>query len=122
MGVKVTGSEWYILECLWQKEPKTLMQIATELKERQGWARSTCATMLKRMEEKGLITYKGQGRTKYFYARIEREEVVRKETKDFLERVYHGSISMMMSTLVEKNELSEKDIEELETILEKLKK
>lgn len=120
--MKVTGSEWYILECLWKEEPKTLMQIAAELKERQGWARSTCATMLKRMEEKGLVTYKEQGRTKYFYAGIEREEVAGKQTKDFLERIYHGSIGMMMSALVEKNELSEKDIEELETILQKLKK
>lgn len=121
MEIKVTGSEWYVLECLWQKEPKTLMQIAAELKETQGWARSTCATMLKRMEEKGLITYKEQGRTKHFYASIGKEEVARKETKDFLERIYHGSIGMMMSTLVEKNELSEKDIRELEEILQKLK-
>ena len=120
--MKVTGSEWYVLECLWEKEPKTLMQMAAELENTQGWARSTCATMLKRMEEKGLITYREQGRTKYFYAKVEREAVAGRETKDFLKRIYHGSISMMMSALVEMNELSEKDIEELKTILQKLKK
>lgn len=50
--MKVTGSEWYVLECLWEEEPQTLMNIFTRLNETQGWAKSTCATMLKRMEEK----------------------------------------------------------------------
>lgn len=50
--MKVTGSEWYVLECLWEEEPQTLMSIFTRLNKTQGWAKSTCATMLKRMEEK----------------------------------------------------------------------
>lgn len=120
--MKVTGSEWYVMECLWQEEPKTLMQIVAELKEKQGWAKSTCATMLKRMEEKKLVTHREQGRTKYFYAGVGREEIAGKETKDFLNRIYHGSVGMMMSALVAEHELSEQDIEELENILKKLKK
>jgi len=120
--MKVTTSEWYVLECLWENEPQTLMNIFTKLNETQGWAKSTCATMLKRMEEKHLITHKEKGRTKYFFANARREEVVHKETKSFLDRIYHGSISLMMSALAEKKELSDKDIMELEEILQKLKK
>lgn len=120
--MRVTGSEWYVLECLWQEEPKTLMQLVAELKEKQGWAKSTCATMLKRMEEKELIAHREQGRTKYFYAVVKREEVAGRETRDFLNRIYHGSVGLLMSALVEENELSEQDVEELENILKKLKK
>ncbi len=105
--MKVTGSEWYVLECLWEEEPQTLMSIFTRLNKTQGWAKSTCATMLKRMEEKNLIRH---------------EEVAHKETRNFLNRIYNGSISMMMSALVAKNELSDQDISELEQILQKLKK
>lgn len=120
--MKVTGSEWYILECLWEKEPQTLMNIFTNLNETQGWAKSTCATMLKRMENKKLIRHDEEGRTKYFYANVKRDEVAQKETKNFLNRIYNGSISMMMSALVAENELSDKDISELEQILQELKK
>ncbi|MFG6394105.1 MAG: BlaI/MecI/CopY family transcriptional regulator [Lachnospiraceae bacterium] len=120
--MKVTGSEWYILECLWESEPQTLMNIFTHLNETQGLAKSTCATMLKRMEEKKLIHHKEEGRTKYFYANVKRDEVAQKETRNFLNRIYNGSISMMMSALVAKNELSDQDISELGQILEKLKK
>ena len=120
--MKVTGSKWYVLECLWEKEPQTLMNIFTRLNETQGWAKSTCATMLKRMEEKKLIRHEEEGRTKYFYANVTRDKVVQKETRNFLNRIYNGSISMMMSALVDKNELTDKDISELEQILQKLKK
>ncbi len=120
--MKVTASEWYILECLWEKEPQKLMNIFTHLNETQGWAKSTCATMLKRMEEKKLIHHEEEGRTKYFYADAKRDEVAQKETKSFLNRIYNGSVSMMMSALVDKNELSSEDISELEQILGKLKK
>ena len=60
--MKVTGSEWYVLECLWEEEPQTLMSIFTRLNKTQGWAKSTCATMLKRMEEKNLIRHEEKGR------------------------------------------------------------
>ena len=78
--MKVTASEWYVLECLWEKEPQTLMNIFTRLNETQ------------------------------------------KETRSFLNRIYNGSVSMMMSALVARNELSDKDISELEQILGKLKR
>lgn len=120
--MKVTRSEWYVLECLWEKEPQTLMNIFNHLNETQSWAKSTCATMLKRMENKKLIRHDEEGRTKYFYANIKRDEVVQKETRNFLDRIYNGSVSMMMSALVARNELSDKDISELEQILQKLKK
>lgn len=120
--MKVTASEWYVLECLWEKEPQTLMNIFTHLNETQGWAKSTCATMLKRMEEKNLIHYEEEGRTKYFYTDAKRDEVAQKETRSFLNRIYNGSVSMMMSALVARNELSDKDISELEQILGKLKR
>lgn len=118
--MKVTSSEWYVLECLWREEPKTLMQLAAELKEEQGWAKSTCATMLKRMEEKKLISHEEKGRTKYFYAQVSRDEIAGRETREFLNRIYHGSVGLMMSALVEKGELSREEIRELEKILEQI--
>lgn len=95
------------------------MQLVPVLKERVGWSKSTCATMVRRMTEKGLIGYKEQGKTKFFYAKVEKEDVVVQETRDFLQRIYDGSIGMMMSALLRQNDLSGEDIRELQEILEK---
>lgn len=115
--IRVTNSEWYVMECLWEKDSRTLMQIVPLLKERVGWSKSTCATMVRRMAEKGLIGYRENGKTKYFFPKIKKEDVVVQETKDFLQRIYDGSVGMMMSALVRQNGLSKEDIQELQEIL-----
>lgn len=38
------------MEALWQKQPKTLMQLVYEMKEKQGWSKSTTNTILRRMQ------------------------------------------------------------------------
>ncbi len=115
--IRVTNSEWYVMNCLWEEYPRTLMQIVPLLNERVGWSKSTCATMVRRMTEKGLIGYEEKGKTKCFYPKVQKEDVVVQETRDFIQRIYDGSIGMMMSALVRQNDLSKEDIQELQEIL-----
>ena len=115
--IRVTNSEWYLMNCLWEEHPRTLMQIVPILNERIGWSKSTSAAMVRRMAEKGLIGYEEKGKTKYFFPKVKKEDVVVQETRDFLQRIYDGSVGMMMSALVRQNDLSKEDIQELQEIL-----
>ncbi len=115
--IRVTNSEWYLMNCLWQESPRSLMQLVPILKEQMGWSKSTCATMVRRMTEKNLIGYEERGKAKYFFPKVKKEDVVVQETRDFLQRIYDGSIGMMMSALVRQNDLSKDDIHELQEIL-----
>ena len=119
---RVTNSEWYVMNCLWEEHPRTLMQLVPLLDERVGWSKSTSATMVRRMSEKGLIGYEENGKTKYFFPKVKKEDVVVQETRDFLQRIYDGSIGMMMSALVRQNDLSREDIKELQQILREAEK
>ncbi|MCI8338177.1 MAG: BlaI/MecI/CopY family transcriptional regulator [Lachnospiraceae bacterium] len=120
--IRVTNSEWYVMNCLWEEHPRTLMQLVPLLDERVGWSKSTSATMVRRMSEKGLIGYEENGKTKYFFPKVKKEDVVVQETRDFLQRIYDGSIGMMMSALVRQNDLSREDIKELQEILREAEK
>lgn len=117
--IHVTNSEWYVMNCLWEEQPLTLMQIVHLLNEQMGWSKSTCATMVRRMTEKNLIGYEENGKTKYFFTKVKKEDVVVQETKNFLKRIYNGSVGMMMNTLIHQNDLSDEDIKELREILKK---
>ena len=44
--VCLTQSEWYVMDCLWAYAPQTVMQLATDLSQRAGWAKSTTITTL----------------------------------------------------------------------------
>ena len=117
MQTHLTNTEWAVLECLWETSPLTLMQLVNRLKETMGWAKSTTTTMVKRMEEKELIRSRPNGRGKDFYPNVDRDEAVTTETRSFLDRVYQGSVGLMMSAMAEKQELSQDEIDQLYAIL-----
>ena len=116
--VTISPAEWRVMEALWEA-PKTLMELVRELGASAGWAKSTVTTMLRRMEEKNLITYDTPGRAKVFRPVVQRGEVVAAQTDSLLRRAYHGSVGMMVSALVEGNNLSKSDLNELYAILQK---
>ena len=118
MAVSITPNEWHIMELLWQS-PLTLMELVRQLGQTEGWAKSTVATMVRRMESKGLIRHKENGRTKTFCAAVEKEEVIATETSSLLHRAYDGSIGLLVSTMAKRNDLTRADIDELYAILQK---
>ena len=114
----LSPSEWRVMECLWAG-PKTLMELVRALKDSAGWAKSTVTTMVRRMEEKGLIDYETSGRTKVFRAALAREDAAAAETDCLLERAFHGSVGLLVSSLVDRSSLSKSDIHELYAILDR---
>lgn len=117
MEITVSQSEWKIMELLWQS-PHTLMELVEKLAKSEKWAKSTVATMVRRMEGKGLIGYEAEGRTKLFYAAVSRDAVVAGQTDSLLKRAYHGSVGLLVSAMAQRNNLTRKDIDELYAILE----
>ncbi|MGI6031777.1 MAG: BlaI/MecI/CopY family transcriptional regulator [Eubacteriales bacterium] len=114
----LTPAEWNVMECLWAHAPRTGREAVEDLAQRAGWSRSTTLTMLRRMTQKGLLRCEEiQGCNAYFPL-ISREEAVQQETKDFLSRVYQGSISLMMSSMVQKQALSKEEMDQLYNILQ----
>ncbi len=116
--IHLTGSEWNVLSCLWEDSPQTVMQLVARLSDRVGWAKSTTITTLRRMEEKGLVHCKIVGRARSYSPAVEREQAVVAETHSFLDRVYRGSVGLMMSAMVQRQELTEEDMRQLRAILD----
>ena len=114
--VSLSAGEWRVMEVLWTG-PQTLMELVRALGEDPGWAKSTVTTMVRRMEQKGLIAYTTEGRTKVFRAALAREDAAAAETDSLLKRAYHGSVGLLVSALVERNDLSKSDIDGLYAIL-----
>ncbi len=116
--IVLQSSEWIIMEKLWEDNPRTIMQLYHVLKEEPGWSKSTVNTLLGRMVKKEIISYKEGLKAKQYYPNINRDDAAVAETESLIDRVYQGSVSMMLSTLVRSRHLSENDIKELYQILE----
>ncbi|MDE6675490.1 MAG: BlaI/MecI/CopY family transcriptional regulator [Acetatifactor sp.] len=115
---ELSTAEWHVMESLWENSPKVGSRVVADLRDSVGWSRSTTLTMLKRMTDKGLIVCEDGENMKVYRPLLEREEAAQKETESFLERVYQGSLSMLVNHFVEKQSLSREEIAELRRILD----
>ena len=116
-NTSLSDAEWKVMEELWNCAGATGRELCERMERRCGWNRSTTLTLLRRMEAKGAVESAQEGSVKVFRPLLRREEAALRETESFLSRVYHGSLSMMVSTLSRKQALSRKEIDELYALL-----
>ncbi|HBX87931.1 BlaI/MecI/CopY family transcriptional regulator [Syntrophomonas wolfei] len=117
--INLSDGEWNIMNVLWKSAPQTITKLTSALKESTGWSKHTIITMLGRMESKGAVKYEQGVKAKQYYPVVERAETALEETESFLDKVYSGSLGLMVNTMVEKNSLSKEEIEELYAILKR---
>lgn len=120
--VHISDAEWVFLELLWEHDGLTITQFEKMLKEEKGWSKHAIISFLKKMESKGLVKYRVEGRAKVFYTDLEKTETRKEETVGFLDKVFHGKIGLLVSSLVEEDCLDDSEIDELMRILEEKKK
>lgn len=116
--IGLSNSEWRIMENLWEEAPKTATQLIRAMEAETGWAKSTTKTVLKRMEQKGYIAYQEGAKAREYYPLLKREEVVETETSNFINRLYNGSLGLMVNTLVKKRDIPDEEMEELYRIIQ----
>ncbi len=119
MGKTVlSDGEWRIMNLLWADAPRRVPELTEALASDTGWSRATVNMMLQRLEEKGAVRMELQGRNKLYSPLLSQADARQKETKRFLERLYGGSLGLMVSSLAGQQALSEEDIRALRAILE----
>ncbi|MCI8524628.1 MAG: BlaI/MecI/CopY family transcriptional regulator [Oscillospiraceae bacterium] len=116
-AIALSDGEWKLMNRLWSASPQTVPQLVRAMAQDTGWSRATIFIMLGRMEEKGAVRMEQDGRAKRYYAAVPRDQITAQETARFLEKVYQGSLQMMVSSMAGQNALSREDIDELYEIL-----
>ncbi len=119
MDGQIYAGDWKVLEQLWSKSPQTLMQLVHTLSREVGWSKSTVATMVRRMETKGLLYFEDGGKARLIYPSLTREEASAMETNTLIDKVFKGSPGLLMASLLEQGTLSQKEIDELYGMLRK---
>ena len=119
MKITLSDGEWKLMNRLWDDAPRTITELVAALREETGWSKNTVITMLCRLEAKGAVRHEEGQRAKLYYPVTDREDAARTETESFLDKVYGGSLGLMMSAMVDSRRLTPEDIAELSAILEK---
>jgi BlaI family penicillinase repressor len=115
----MSPAETEILRLVWQRGEATVQQIHKALPERRRVTYKTVQTLLRRLEEKGYLTHKVEGKAHVFCPAVKREAVVKRTVVDFLDRLFGGDPRPLMQFLAEDGRIDTKDIEELKKLIDK---
>lgn len=118
--VHLSNSEWEIMNVLWEFSCVTISQIVTKLNEKKFWDKHTVITLLNRMEKKGAVAYRRNERAKEYYSIISQNDIVMQESEQFLNRVFAGSLSLMVNTFLDNEKIKKEEIDELYKIIKKI--
>lgn len=115
---RLPDSELAVMQIIWaEQSPIGSGKVVQMLEQEKGWSRSTVQVLLKRLEEKGFLACKKEGRLKMYTPLVERENYVSKETKSFLEHFYNNSYQGLIASLVKSETISQEDIEDIVSII-----
>ena len=111
--IKISDAELEILETLWTAgEALNANEIRARLNEKKDWERTTVLTLIRRLLDKGVIAQ--EKREVYYYAPlVARSDYVKGETKSFLNKFFKGNAKNLAAALIEEEDLSREDIEDL---------
>ena len=115
----LTPTEWHLMECLWDHAPRTGREAAEYMTRSQGWSRSPTLPLLRRMTAKGFIGCREENGLHVYVPLLARSEAAVRETDSFLNRVYRGSVSTLLSAVTQRQNLTKAEIEELYDIIRK---
>jgi len=111
-------SERKVMEVIWKEGEVTAKQISLTLRDTVGWNKNTTYTVIKKCIQKGFI----ERLEPNFVCRalLSKEQAVQDDTREFVNRVFDGSVPLLFSSLLSQKALSKKELEELKRMINEM--
>jgi BlaI family transcriptional regulator, penicillinase repressor len=111
-----------ILKVLWSAGEASVAGVHAALAGERSLAYTTVATMLRKMEERGLVRHRVEGRSFLYETAVAEEAVSRSMADHLLDRLFEGSMADMVRHLLETRDVSRRELSTLERLIAERKK
>ena len=112
-------AELEVMQALWalDRYPAHTTDIAQKLS--RDWKAPTLIKLLSRLEERGFVESRKEGRANIYTPKVLREDYLAAESRSFLNRLHGGSLSSLVTALAPETKLTAEDVKALEALLKK---
>jgi predicted transcriptional regulator len=121
MAERISDAEHAVMEVLWRRAPLTAIDVSDALADERDWSLQTVKTLLGRLVGKNVVAHEADGRRYLYRPLVERDAYVAGESQRLVDRLFGGKVTPLVAHLAETQQLSSKDIAEIEALLKALK-
>jgi predicted transcriptional regulator len=116
---QLTELQLAILRVVWDKGEATVQDIWEALHPERGLAQTTIATMLSRLERRGVVTRRAQARQYHYRAAVTEPEVQHSMVGELTERLFDGDVTALVQHLLSGEDISPGDIAKIRDMIER---
>ncbi|MCC5940227.1 MAG: BlaI/MecI/CopY family transcriptional regulator [Balneolaceae bacterium] len=113
-------TEMEILNHVWELGEASVADVRKRMLEYRDVAYTTVMTILKNLADKDYLKYREEGRSYIYYAAVKPEDVRFSLIDRLVDKVFKGSPKDLVQTLVQSENLSEADLREIKSLIDKL--
>lgn len=114
---QISEAEYEVMKVLWKHAPINTNEVTDMLTKTIGWNPKTVHTLLKRLAQKGAITYQKEGRVFVYTPVVKEDEYLNKANDHFLNQFYNGKISSMVTNYMNSDHMEPDELNELRRLL-----
>lgn len=106
------------MRVLWDAGEATVAEVRDALSEDRDRALTTIATMLSKLEKKGVVTHRTEGRQFVYRPLVAETTVARSMVNELTERVFGGDVSALVSHLLTEQDIDNQELQRLIALVE----
>lgn len=114
---KLPESEEEIMLIIWDAKESVSSDYIMERIEK-SWTKTTVLNFLTRLCNRGFLQCEKSGRSNLYAPIINKNDYLQKESRNFLQKMYHNSLTNMVASLYDGKSVTKKDLEELKRFIE----
>jgi len=114
---KLATLQLAIMQVLWERGEATVAAVREALAGQRDLAHTTIATMLVKMERKGIVDHRSEGRAYLYRPCIQPEQIKTSMATDLMERLFGGNLTEMMSHLLDESDVSREELNRLKDLI-----
>lgn len=112
-NVSLSEPQMALMRVLWNKPDSTVLEVVEAMRQSRPLAHTTIATMLMRLEKRGLVTANKEGRQLIYRANLSESEVQKSMVAELLSSVFLGNAKALLSHLLKEDEIKAEDLEQI---------
>ena len=115
---QLTDLQIAIMRVLWERGQASVAEICDALRPERPLALTTVATLLSRLEKRGVVSHETRARQFIYQALVTEADVRRTMVSELTERLFDGDVTELMSHLLTGREISPGDLDRIKSLLD----